>query len=70
MHIQLQNHVLCEELKKLAGPNFVNTKQYPEGLSPRIIPHVFPFLPKVSPPSMLLCCPQQVRTVPHSPEPF
>ena len=51
-------------LKKLVWTKSFNTKQCPAGLSPRIIPHVFPFLPKMSPLLMLFCCPHQVRTVP------
>ena len=39
--------------KKLFGTEFHNTKHCPSGLSPRIIPPVFPLLPKMSPPLML-----------------
>ena len=57
-------------LKKLVGTKSLNTKRCPAGLSPRIIPHVSPFVPKMFPPLMLLCCPHHVWIVPTSPEPL
>ena len=51
-------------LKKLDGIMSLNTKQFSAGLSPRIIPQVSPFLPKMSPSLMLLCCTHHVWTVP------
>ena len=52
-------------LKKLDGTKSLNTKQFSAGLSPRIIPQVSPFLPKISPPLMFLCYTHHVWTVPH-----
>ena len=46
-------------LKKLDGTKSLNTEQCPTGLSPKIIPQVSPFLPKMSPLLMLLCCTHQ-----------
>ena len=61
MHFQLHNQDLFEKVRKT-----LNTKQCPAGLYPRIILHVYSFLPKMSPALMLLCCPNQVS--PRSPE--
>ena len=62
-------YTIITYLKKLDGTKSLNTKQCPVGLSPTIIPQVSPFLPKVSPPLMLLCCTHWVWTGPPSPEP-
>ena len=61
------SYTIMSYLKKLVGTKSVNTKQCSVALSLRIISHVFPSLPKLSPPLMLLCCPQQAWTfVPFS----
>ena len=57
-------YTIITYLKKLDGTKSLNTKQCPVGLSPTIIPQVSPFLPKVSPPLMLLCCTHRVWTGP------
>ena len=46
------SHKVLTYLKNLGGTKFLNTKQYPAGLSPRIMPQVSPFLQKISPPLM------------------
>ena len=48
----------------------VNKKQYAVGLCPRIIPAVSPSDQKCLTPLMLLCCLNQVSTVPFSMEPL
>ena len=56
-------------LKKIDGTKCLNTKQCPVELSPRIIPQVSPFLPKIYHHLMLLCYSHKVWTVLPSPEP-
>ena len=58
------SHTLMTYLKKLVETKSSNTKHCQAGLSSRIKYHVAPFLPKIFPPFMLLCCPHQVQTVP------
>ena len=53
MHFQLNNHKL---FKKLHRTNLPNTKQFPAVLSPRSIPPVSLFWPKIFHPLMLFCC--------------
>ena len=54
-------HTFRTYLEKLDGTKSLKRKQCPARLlSPRIIPQVSPFLPKMSPTLMLLCCTQQV----------
>ena len=62
------SYTIMTYLKKLAGIKSLNTKQCPSGLSPRIIPKISPFLPKIFLPLRLFCCSCQVWTVSPSPE--
>ena len=62
------SYTIMTYLKKLDGIKSLNTKQCPSGLSPRIIPKMSPFLPKIFLPLMLFCCSCQVWTVSPSPE--
>ena len=57
------SYTIMTYLKKLDGTKTLNAKQCPLGSSPRIIPQVSPFLPKMSPPLMLFCCTHEVWTV-------
>ena len=50
------SYTIMTYLKNLDGTNSINTKQCPTRLSPRIIPQVSLFLPKMLPLLMLLCC--------------
>ena len=56
------SYTIMTYLKRLGGTKSFNTKQCPSGLSPRSIPQVSHFLPKMSPPFMFLCCTHQVCT--------
>ena len=47
------SYIIMIYLKKLDRTKTLNTKQCPAGLSPRIIPHITPFLPKWP---LLWCC--------------
>ena len=62
------SYTIMTYLKKLDGIKSLNTKQCPSGLSPRIIPKISPFLPKIFLPLRLFCCSCQVWTVSPSPE--
>ena len=57
-------------MSKFVRTKCINTEQCPSELSPRIIPPVYPFLPKMSLLLMLLCYPHQVWTVPLCPQPL
>ena len=63
------SYTIMAYLKNLDGTKSLNTKQYPAGLPPRIIPQTFLLLPKMSPLLMLFFCTYHIWTVPPSSEP-
>ena len=64
--VRIFSYTIMTYLKTFVGTKFLNTKQCPVGLFPRIMSHVSVFLPKMFPPLMLHCCICQVWTVPLS----
>ena len=69
-HCQRSLPLQIFDMSKFVRTKCINTEQCPSELSPRVIPPVYPFLPKMSLLLMLLCYPHQVWTVPFCPEPL